>query len=403
MGLNPGHLKLELLAHGLRLSKGVRALPDLAGGLRGEGGAPASVELLLPGDLWVSAPVRAEDSAGSPFTLLVEGDLHLLVRGGDERTEVRLVPAPAFYRRRTAEGTPMWRIGRVYGGCLVISPAMACSLALWGVPCSFCANGTSHTVDTPPPVPPVEVVEVVRAAFAEGAAEFVYFNSGSTGRDDHGITFLEPYVRAVKRHFDTLVAVQLHPPESNDWIDQTYAIGVDALSYSVEIHDAEALERHCRGRVRQIGRQRYYDALRHAASIFPSGTVWSDLIVGLEPEASTLRGIDVLTGMGVLPVLSLSRPNGAEPPAAADLAPLFAHLFKAVRDAKINMGWVRDLSFAITPLEARYLAGDGARMAVALQTFYRTRVGSLAARNLSRLRRRLRVRRVSDSFDSSQL
>ena len=74
-----------------------------------------------------------------------------------------------------------------------------------------------------------------------------------------------------------------------------------------------------------------------------------------------------------------------------------------MRQAKINMGWVRDLSFAITPLEARFFAGDEARMSVTMQHFYRSKLGTLAARSLSRLRRRLRVRRVSDSFDSARL
>ena len=35
--------------------------------------------------------------------------------------------------------------------------------------------------------------------------------------------------------------------------------------------------------------------------------------------------------------------------------------------------------------------------------FYRSLIGTMATRNLSRLRRRLRVRRVGESFDSSHL
>jgi len=104
--------------------------------------------------------------------------------------------------------------------------------------------------------------------------------------------------------------------------------------------------------------------------------------------------------------LSLFRPATQSPGHAGALEtviPVYAHLFEKVRDAKINMGWVRDLSFAITPLEARYFAGDDARVAVAWQQFYRSRLGTIAARNLARLRRQLRVRQVSDSFDSSGL
>ena len=113
--------------------------------------------------------------------------------------------------------------------------------------------------------------------------------------------------------------------------------------------------------------------------------------------------------MGVLPVLSIFRPLDDGPlrdhplPRAAEAAPVFAHLFHAVRTARINMHWVRDLSSAVTPIEARFFAGDEARASVNMGQFYRSRLGALAARNLSRLRRRLRVRQLSDSFDSSHL
>jgi hypothetical protein len=167
------------------------------------------------------------------------------------------------------------------------------------------------------------------------------------------------------------------------------------------------LQQYSGGRTLPGHRERDYGALRYAASIFPSGTVWSDLIVGLEPAASTMAGIDALVGMGVLPVLSLFRPTEVHPlhhgtlPAPDEVAPVFEHLFNSVRTAKINMNWVRDLSTAVTPLDARFCSSDGATVAVS--QFFRSRIGGLAARNLSRMRRRLRVRKVSDSFDSSQL
>jgi hypothetical protein len=248
-----------------------------------------------------------------------------------------------------------------------------------------------------------DVIDTVRAAFAEGAVDFVLFNAGSPGAEDGGVEGLEPYITAVKRHFDTFVAVQAHPPRSDRWIDRTYAMGVDAIDYGVEVHDAALLARLCPRRHDPTVRERYYEALAHAAGIFPSGTVWSELLVGLEAPESTMAGIDRLVAAGALPVLSLVGPPGAAATAApAALSPVVAHLFEAVRQAKINMGWVHELSFGITPLEARFFAGDDARLSVT-QQFYRSRLGNLTARNLARLRRRLRVRTVSDSFDSSHL
>ncbi len=224
-----------------------------------------------------------------------------------------------------------------------------------------------------------------------------------------GVGFLQPYVEAVKKHFDTLVAVQAHPPRENRWIDRCYAAGVDALSYSIEVHDAEVLAAVCRSRSQLIGRERYYEALAYAARIFASGTVWSDLIAGLEPFESTKRGIDTLTAMGVLPVLSLFRPLDETAlrdhplPDPDEVAPLYAHLYRTVRDAHINVQFIRDLGYAITPIEARFFAGKDAHVDVAVRHFYRSKLGARAIRALAKLRRRPRVRQGSESFDSSGL
>jgi len=403
--INPGHLKIDLALRGARVDPSARSHLRLLEPTDVD--RPAhDIELVLPEDVWVSVPVDDELAALSPYVLSERDDTVVLEKDG-ARFDVRLVPPPDFYRAVTSRGTPMWKIGRVYGSFLAINPDGACGHSVRGSACSSCLGGS---IETPESVfaPTVdEVAEVVRAAFAEGAAEFVYFNLGYTGTEDAGILFLEPYIRAVKRNFDTVVALQLHPPAHDRWINHSYAIGVDALNYSLEVNDPDILEQVFPGRAQRIGRARYYEALRHAAAIFPRGTVWSELIVGFEPLDSTLRGIDALTAIGVLPVLSLSRQTPGAPVSQelplAEIAPVYEHLFHAVRKARVNMGWVRDLSFAITPLEARFFAGNDARVSVALQQFYRSRLGNLAARNLSRLRRRLRVRRVSDSFDSSHL
>lgn len=398
--INPGHLKIDLAFRGARVDPSARTHLHLVESSPANGPAH-DIELVLPEDVWVNVPVDDEIASRSPY-VFSERDHDVVLEKDGARVDVRLVPQPDFYRGTTSRGTPMWKIGRVYGSFLVINPQASCGYSVRGSACSFCLDGEAEPPESAFVHSVEEVTEVARAAFAEGAAEFVYFNLGYTGTDDAGIVFLEPYIRAVKRNFDTVVALQLHPPAEDRWIDRTYAIGVDALNYSLEVHDAEILERVFPGRARRIGRDRYYEALRHAAEIFPRGTVWSELIVGLEPPESTLRGIDTLTAIGVLPVLSLRRAS-QEPLALEQIAPVYEHLFHAVRKAKVNMGWVRDLSFAVTPLEARFFAGDDARVSVALQQFYRSRLGTMAARNLSRLRRRLRVRRVSDSFDSSHL
>lgn len=411
---SPGHLKVDLAVRGLRLAPELEREGLLAGPRAARDFASRDVDLLLADDVIASCPVGTAAASRSPYELRTENDRFFVVRTAtdgtvEERHDASVIPPPAFYDRQTTQGTPMWKIGTVHAGYISIDPATACGFATRGMACQFCtlAGDASHTATEMHPVD--EVLEVIRAAFEEGAAEFVYFNTGFFDADDGGFSALEPYIAAVNHEFDTLLALQAHPPSDDKWIDRTYAAGVDALSYSIEIHDPEILAETCSGRAELIGRDRYYEALEHAARIFPSGTVWSDLIVGLEPIASTRDGIDRLTAMGVLPVLSLFRPLDETsladhaPPDPEAIAPLYAHLYQAVREARINVQYMRDLGYAITPIEARFFAGEDAKLDVAVSSFYRSKLGGRAVRGLSKLRRRLRVRRVGESFDSSRL
>ena len=404
---HPALLKLDLAIRGAVLDPSLRDREELLRSPVLRGPVTRSIDLVLPGDVLVSAPIDESFTADSPYVLTVEDD-HFCLQWDGERADVRIVPAPSYYALKTRSGIPMWRIGSSYGPYIAINPAMRCGFSDRGSPCRFC-DTNNQGVDRSEPIAVDDVIETVRAAFADGAIEFVYLHMGYLDTDDAGVQFIEPYVRAIKRHFDTLVAVQLQPPRENRWIDYIYAIGVDAISYSVQIHDEEILGQICAGRVEQVGRRRYYDALAHAAAIFPNGTVWSDLIVGLEPLESTIAGVDSLIAIGVLPVLSVFRPLGDTDlrdhpmPTAEEVAPVFAHLFERVREAGINMNWVRDLSFAMTPFEARFFSDPNATVPIGLGPLYRSKLGNMAVRNLSRLRRRLRVRRVSDSYGSSNL
>lgn len=406
---SPVHLKLALTVYGVRLGEELAGETLFSAPASARDFASRDVELLLPEDIVARCPAGTRAANKSPYTLRNIDDRFVVVDAAGEQTPVAIVPPPAFYTKTTSLGTAMWRIGTVHAGYVSIDPATSCGFAGKGVACQFCTvqGDTPEAQSEPRSVD--EVLEVVRAAFDEGAAEFVYFNTGYFDSDDGGFAFLQPYVEAVKKHFDTLVGLQIHPPRDNRWIDRTYAAGVDALSYAIEIHDPVELARYCKGRTELIGRERYYDALAYACKIFPSGTVWSDLIVGLEPLESTKAGITVLTEMGVLPVLSLFRPldetdlREHTPPDPEDIAPVYAHLYKSVREARINVQYMRDLGYAVTPIEARFFAGEDAKLDVAVSSFYKSKIGSRAVRGLSKLRRRLRVKRVSESFDSSHL
>jgi hypothetical protein len=396
---NPVELKIALATRGARLDDGLRAslasVPEFM---------PRGLEIVLPDGVRVLVPTDDVMSTTAPYAVIVENGHTFVVDGGPLRVEVQTGPAPRFYNRRTASGRPMWQVATVQGTHLLVTPTGTCGFSTRGGPCSFCREGARPAGERERSASIADVVEVVRAAFEEGVAELVFFNSSVYDAEDGGIEFLTPYIEGVRKHFDTFVAVQVHPPRTNDWIDRTYAMGVDAVSYNLELFDPDALGRHCIGRVRYIGRERYLEALAYAAGIFPAGTVWTDLVLGLEPAESTMDGIEAIARAGVVPVLSVHHPGPDTIPQVtpSEAAAVVARLDQSAREHHLNVTWVRDLALGITPLDACRFTGTIPPGAT-VQALTRWRLGAYAARGIARFRRRLRVKAISESLESSHL
>ncbi len=390
---NPGFLKIDLMLRGLRVDEGAldSTLPQGLG-----------IDLVLPGGTLANVPCMEEFTKLSPYILKKKGKGFVITDGRSE-VQVRLVPPPEFYNKKTSTGVPFSKIALVRGSYTVITPSPRCDFFNKGVECRYCAGNfdirgeddTVYTVD--------EVLETVEEVLKEKASKIIYLSLGFSPGEDGGIGFLEPYIRAVKHHFNCLVAVEALPPMENRWIDETYALGADSVLYNVEIFDKELFEMICPGRARLIGRDRYFEALKYAATIFPNGTVASHLIVGLEPPGSTCMGIDFLTDMGVVPILPIYRPSPdralrIEPLTAEIIIPVYRHLYKAVARKNINMNWVRDISMVTTPIEGRFLFEDRGTIKKSLiDNFFSSNLGLKAAWGLSTLRRKLRVREPKGS------
>ena len=398
--VNPVQLKIALATRGARIDPQLRPRIDAAPDF-----APRGLQLLLPDDVRVLVPIDDDGSASAPYAVVADAERTFVVGDDALRVEVQAAPVPRFYGRRTTSGRPMWQIATVQGMHLLVSPNGMCGFSTHGAPCSFCREGARPAGERERAASVADVIEVVRAAFEEGAADFVLFNSSVYDAEDGGIDFLTPYVEGVRRHFDTFVAVQVHPPRSDRWVDRTYAMGVDALSYNLELFDPETLGRHCIGRVRYVGRERYLEALAYAASVFPAGTVWTDLVLGLEPAEATMAGIDALVGTGVIPVLAVHHPEPDTIPQVTpeEAATVVAHLDRTVRARNVSVTWIRDLALGVTPLDACRMTGTTPPGNAAIHALTRWRLGAYAARGLARFRRRLRVKAISDSLEASHL
>ncbi|MBI4412559.1 MAG: hypothetical protein HY541_08760 [Deltaproteobacteria bacterium] len=387
---NPGYLKLDLMLNGVRVDpslfqkslilKEYRLSPSLCGNL----------DLILPEETHVSVPYQEEFTIHSPYKLR---GLHgkYTLSGREHSAVVKIVPHPSFYDERVNSAVRIGDVAQCHGGYV--------SLALGGHRyLQSHLNGSSGALSTAPATGRLvlsvdEVIGLLDRIRKETAIDVITLSAWSAKGEDGGILQIEPYIRAIKASFNVLLLVEVHLPNVRSMIDQTYAMGADSVCYHLGNLCSHGDQPPAPGR----STEQELHLLRHAVSIFPPGSILSHITMGSRPFAEVIEDIGLLTGIKVLPILTVEglevvRQKGLT---TAQLAPLFGYVYNAAKRAKITMNWFSRLAPFVAPIEGRFFSGDSPKLKLALLNFYQSRFlgGSISA-GLSNLRRKLRVREV---------
>ena len=392
---NPSHLKIDLMLRGIKICTSVDNIEVLTG--RSIGLTSRGLDVMLPNNVLVNVPYGDKFTEDSPY-LIKQEEGQLYITDGSYNLPVEIVQKSGFYGKKTSSGVPMSSIATQHGSYVVITPTLKCDFLTESAKCKYCAIDLEKDLGKLKTYTVEDVLETVEAVLKDStSSDIIYLSMGFSKEDDGGIALLTPYIRAIKKHFNCLVAVEAMPPKDNHWINETYAVGADSVLYNLEIFDKDLFETISPGRANLIGRDRYIEALKYATTVFPSGTVASHLVVGLEPPGSTVQGIDMLTSIGVVPILPIFRPSETwelrlDTISAEIVIPVYKHLYEKVKENDINMHWVRDISIVTTPIEGRFLVDEKPSVFNMVENFYRTKLGLKAAWGLSTLRRKLRVR-----------
>jgi hypothetical protein len=232
--------------------------------------------------------------------------------------------------------------------------------------CRFCTTGQNVGAAESEDKALTDVVETSAAAKHESGATFVHLNGGFQGT--RGIEFTEPYIRAIKERVGMLVGVQLAPERDFTRYDRLVDLGVDHLSFCVELLDPEWFRKICPGKDRMLGQQLFFDAMAHCARRMPKGAVSGEIIAGLEPVQSTLDAIDRITDLGAFPTVCIFRPTvGSDledwpSPRYEDMLRVMQHLYDACRRHWIPIGAAPNIevSIVVNPDDTALVAQRGA-------------------------------------------
>ena len=381
---NVGLLKLQLFYHGIRAGAGLPSPLTNPFGL---------VHLVLPDRLPVSVHVNTNGTE-SPFTLIKEDAHFYLDTSGKERTPVDWTPPLQAYQKKTSSGLLVADILTVHGDFIAVHPSHRCRFGESGLSCRYC--GSSKELSEHPPFTPRDLVEAIQIVMEEKRCDVVTLSSGHVETPDGGVEKLEPWVAEIRKHVNVLIALDLVPPATDDWIDMTYAMGVDALYYDSDFFNPNDEAR----KVFDKHKARQLEALEYAAKIFPAGAVLSHLVIGFEPLEQTMASIDQLIDRGVAPVLVYFPPyDGSElrnrwTATPERVQPIYAHLFERLIRTRINPYWVQQYDVVLTSLEGRFFSTESPRHHLKVKNFYETGAGRAVRFGMASLRRHLRVRVV---------
>lgn len=362
---HPGLLKLDLYRQGLRLDPALRQKLAIAPEASPYEIFATGIDLALPGGLWANVPFRGEEFSRSAYTLTAsEGRSLLTHEPTGKAAAVTVLEKPRFDARRTESGRSYASIANLHGRFIYIFPLQECAYVSGGQSCDYCHLQPGADGSRAKPIE--DVIEVLRAAFAYARPEVVYLSVGQIGEEDGGLALLEGYVRTIKKHFDTLVAVEVMPPTQMRWVVKAYAMGADAICFSLCAYDPAVFARNLPGRAADDGYPRYLAALKYSASVFPRGAVYTRLMVGIEPPESTLAGIERLSDLGVVPLLPIYRPAHRPGAPAHPVVPLdFQSMLKIyqrwhqiIQAKSLDTHWIRPVSLATMPIDGLTLGND---------------------------------------------
>jgi len=298
--LNTTRLKIELLCRGARTEENIDK------GRKGGAGPTGGRYFTLPDETCIEIPLQGKFVESSPFHLVQTNGNWRLFWGTRSLVEVKPVSRPRFYEKTTSDGTPMRKVAVLHGkDCLASTVYSKCVYWSRGNQCKFCGIGLGHN-ERLVQKQPKQLGEVANEAFKEGAAKHVTLTTGTPPGQDKGALMLTETTKAIKKHVNIPVHVQLEPPENTKFFETLYQAEVDTVGMHIESFDQKVLNNVCPAKTNV---KNCFKAWKSSVELFGEGQVSTFIIAGLgETDESILEGAERAARIGAIPYLLPLRP-----------------------------------------------------------------------------------------------
>jgi radical SAM protein (TIGR04043 family) len=299
--MNKQRLIAEIQSHGLKLIE-----QEIGASGRKGGAGPSDHKAITIDNTTVMVPIFTSTAAKSPYSARLNPatDEMLLELDGEAIAPIEFPNQPNFYRLKTADGIPYWKIALLHSRDVLATTVLQTCMRYndTATACQFCAIGQSLAADrTIARKTPAQLAEVAEAAVRLDGIKHMVMTTGTPNTSDRGAAYLTECAKAIKARVDLPIQAQCEPPDDFVWFQRLQAAGVDSLGMHLEAVDPAVRSRIMPGKA-SVSIDYYFEAFAAAVEVFGWGQVSTYLLAGLGDDLETLlTACDRLIAIGVYP------------------------------------------------------------------------------------------------------
>ena len=268
------------------------------------------VVAVLDERIYVNIPVKFQ---GTPFLVDLEGCTDGLALKYNDRTvpiSFRVIPPPryALDNIRLSDNTPVRELVMTHADRTRISPVHGCAYH-----CSFCTSNAAYYKE----IAVSQLDEAFQIALQDpyNRPRHVLISGGTPKPELKTYVWLNSIYKYFPHKypdydFDVMLAPRgMVPGQDSDEAYEEFLFflkdecGFKTMSINLELYDDQLRNRFIPDKA-EVGKDNYQRFISRAVDLFGSNCIRSSLVVGLEPQKDTLRGVSLLLDCGCMPVLS---------------------------------------------------------------------------------------------------
>jgi hypothetical protein len=233
-------------------------------------------------------------------------------------------------------------------------------------------NGTGIFLNISEFKPDIYLIKLLKSELFENDFDYIYlYDSNNSTYDTREVEKIFPYLKIIKEHLYVFLFCRFHMPDNINILDKLYDNGADGINTWCNTFYEKP------------------EVIQYIPSLWASGTILFDLSLNAEYK-TIIAAINKLTENQIIPIL-INKEHQTE----NTLKDIYNQLNEAIKINKINLFWLYHFPVSCDTENECYIP--------VVSNLKKMKLSKKISVGYSNLKRKLKVKTIRDSFDSTSL